>query len=150
MQTFLPYPNFYKSAKVLDRRRLGKQRVEVLQLLNSIKADKEGRKYKGWKNHPARKMWYNPPHYDYTNALVAYGLDVCIAWKERGYKDTCFEKIAAHYNKLLNLEYPFWFGNKKFHKSHRSMLIQKEPTWYKNLWPNETDNLEYIWPNNNI
>ena len=41
MQTFLPYSNFYKSAKVLDQKRLGKQRVEVLQLLNSIKASKE-------------------------------------------------------------------------------------------------------------
>jgi len=79
MQTFLPYSNFYESAKVLDQKRLGKQRVEVLQLLNSIKASKEDRPYKGWKNHPCRKMWYTGPEYDYANALVEYGLDVCIA-----------------------------------------------------------------------
>ena len=30
MQTFLPYSNFKKSAKCLDRQRLGKQRVEAL------------------------------------------------------------------------------------------------------------------------
>ena len=36
MQTFLPYPDFHESAKVLDMKRLGKQRVEVLQLLNSF------------------------------------------------------------------------------------------------------------------
>ena len=42
MQTFLPYKNFYECAKVLDQKRLGKQRVEVLQLLNSINASKEG------------------------------------------------------------------------------------------------------------
>ena len=36
MQTFLPTSNFAESAKYLDYRRLGKQRVEVLQLLNSF------------------------------------------------------------------------------------------------------------------
>lgn len=30
MQTFLPYPDFVESASVLDRQRLGKQRVEVI------------------------------------------------------------------------------------------------------------------------
>ena len=33
MQTFLPYPDFARSARVLDRKRLGKQRVETLQVL---------------------------------------------------------------------------------------------------------------------
>lgn len=36
MQTFLPYPDFRQSAKVLDRARLGKQRVECLQLARAI------------------------------------------------------------------------------------------------------------------
>ena len=147
MQTFLPYSNFYESAKVLDQKRLGKQRVEVLQLLNSIKASKEDRPYKGWKNHPCRKMWYMGPDYDYANALVEYGLDVCIAWKERGYKDTCFDKIAAHYDSNKAIEYPEWLGREDIHQSHRSMLIQKEKSWYRDLWPTEKDNLEYIWPN---
>ena len=59
MQTFLPYQSFKESAKSLDYRRLGKQRVEVLQLLNSIKKLKNKEPVKGWKNHPARKIWYN-------------------------------------------------------------------------------------------
>ena len=33
MQTFLPFPDFQQSAAVLDRVRLGKQRVEALQIL---------------------------------------------------------------------------------------------------------------------
>ena len=147
MQTFLPYPSFVKSARCLDRLRLGKQRVECYQLLNSIKASKEDRPYKGWKNHPCRKMWYTGPEYDYANALVEYGLDVCIAWKERGYKDTCFDKIAAHYDSKKAIEYPDWLGREDIHRSHRSMLIQKEESWYRNIWPNEQDDLEYIWPN---
>ena len=36
MQTFLPDPDFARSARCLDRLRLGKQRVEVLQLLRAL------------------------------------------------------------------------------------------------------------------
>jgi len=35
MQTFLPYPDFARCAAVLDPLRLGKQRVEVLQLMRA-------------------------------------------------------------------------------------------------------------------
>ena len=41
MQTFLPYPDFVKSALVLDYRRLGKQRVEARQILDIIVNDKK-------------------------------------------------------------------------------------------------------------
>lgn len=34
--TFLPYPNFIGSAKVLDRLRLGRQRVENLQIMQAL------------------------------------------------------------------------------------------------------------------
>ena len=37
MQTFLPYPDFAESAKVLDNKRLGKQRVECLQIMKALK-----------------------------------------------------------------------------------------------------------------
>ena len=33
MQTFLPFADFAETAAVLDHRRLGKQRIEVLQIL---------------------------------------------------------------------------------------------------------------------
>jgi len=36
MQTFLPYPDFAQSLRVLDSRRLGKQRLEAMQLLRAI------------------------------------------------------------------------------------------------------------------
>ena len=52
MQTFLPYKDFTKSAKALDNKRLGKQRVEVKQILNALDG-----KSKGWTNHPATNMW---------------------------------------------------------------------------------------------
>lgn len=42
MQTFLPYEDFEQTASVLDRQRLGKQRVETLQLLKALTAGVHG------------------------------------------------------------------------------------------------------------
>ncbi len=53
MQTFLPYSSFEKTAKVLDWRRLGKQRVEGMQIINAIGNPDA----KGWRNHPISIMW---------------------------------------------------------------------------------------------
>ena len=139
MQTFLPTSNFAESAKYLDYRRLGKQRVEVLQLLNSFHKPN----YKGWKNHPAREMWRG-----YENALVMYGQAICNEWISRGYKDTCFGKITAHYNGNLNSKLPSWVGREDIHLSHKSNLIRKYPEYYKPFWPDVPDNLEYIWVKN--
>ena len=43
MNTFLPYPSIQESAQSLDRRRLGKQRIETLQLLNSFVREKRAK-----------------------------------------------------------------------------------------------------------
>ena len=84
MQTFLPYRSFIESAKCLDNKRLGKQRVAVLQILNTLTG-----KSTGWINHPATKMWRG-----YELALCEYGLEVCEQWYyERGFRDTCWTKI---------------------------------------------------------
>ena len=48
MQTFLPYSDFQQSAAVLDRVRLGKQRVEALQTLRALVIPEYG-----WQSHPA-------------------------------------------------------------------------------------------------
>ena len=44
MQTFLQYPDFEKTFKCLDYRRLGKQRVEAMQIYNIIsgRSNKKG------------------------------------------------------------------------------------------------------------
>ncbi|MFK5143433.1 MSMEG_6728 family protein, partial [Klebsiella pneumoniae] len=83
MQTFLPYSSFKASAKVLDRQRLGKQRVECLQILNVLFGVKSS-----WANHPAVLMWKG-----YEGALIEYSLTICEEWTSRGYKDTCAAKI---------------------------------------------------------
>ena len=52
MQTFLPFSDFEKSAKALDYRRLGKQRIEAYQIWKVLTGQTTA-----WKNHPAVKMW---------------------------------------------------------------------------------------------
>jgi len=135
MQTFLPYNDFTKSAKVLDRQRLGKQRVEVLQLLKALNGET-----KGWVNHPATKMWRG-----YENCLVVYGLSICTEWIERGYKDTCFAKILAYRDYNTAIVVPPWLGREDFHESHRSNLLRKDPDHYYKFGWTEPTNLEYVW-----
>ena len=59
MQTFLPYESFKQSARVLDWRRLGKQRVEGMQIINAIqgKPRQDGKPYKGWGKPRAPVRW---------------------------------------------------------------------------------------------
>jgi hypothetical protein len=133
MQTFLPYPNLKKSLKVLDNRRLGKQRVEAFQILNILlnRTDK-----KGWRNHPAVKMWKG-----YENALKLYFNKSVKLWISRGFKNTMkFEEING---KII---LPKWFGNKKFHDSHKSNLLRKDSEYYFEFSKDVSDDLEYIWP----
>ena len=70
MQTFLPYAGFADSAAVLDVPRLGKQRVETLQILRALQFPDYG-----WRNHPAVLMWRGR-----VPALVSYGLSCVAAW----------------------------------------------------------------------
>lgn len=140
MQTFLPYPNFRQSARVLDRLRLGKQRVECLQIVNAIV------KGSGWVHHPAVKMWFS-----YLPSLCDYGIACCDEWLERGYKDTCREKLCIERWKLVRCmdfpyPYPSWFGNYAFHRSHQSNLVRKLPSHYRPYFPAVPDNLPYVWP----
>ena len=78
MQTFLPYSDFRRTASVLDLRRLGKQRVETLQILRALTFDDYG-----WRSHPAVTMWVG-----YTPALVTYGVVVTERWCKAGFADT--------------------------------------------------------------
>lgn len=135
MQTFLPYSNMYQSALCLDNKRLGKQRVEVLQILKALK---EGG---GWSNHPATKMWKG-----YERALILYGSLICIEWKQRGFQDTCFDKLTKYLNIEESIILPSWFGNESFHASHRSNLLRKDPNYYEQFGWTEPNDLPYFWP----
>ena len=138
MQTFLPYDSFKESARVLDRQRLGKQRVEAYQILRALNGES-----KGWVNHPATNMWRG-----YEKSLVVYGTTICAEWKARGYKDAMQARIGEYFYKFPESEdgLPSWFGNDEFHLSHRSNLVRKFPEHYLQYWPGMSPDLEYVWP----
>jgi hypothetical protein len=142
MQTFLPYPDFQQSAAVLDRVRLGKQRVEALQTLRALVIPEYG-----WQSHPAIRMWMG-----YVPALTMYGLAMADEWIARGGEDTTRAKIlefapqADHAAYAAKIPMPPWLGEPDVHLSHRSRLLQKEPRFYSELFPGTPADLEYVWP----
>lgn len=135
MQTFLPHPSFRQSARELDRQRLGKQRVECLQILRALAGET-----RGWVNHPAVRMWRG-----YERVLIRYADAVCAEWLGRGYRDTCREKIQAYWDTFpMTANPPKWLGDDAVHRSHRSNLKRKDPEHYGHY--TEPSDLEYLWP----
>ena len=141
MQTFLPYPSFAESAAVLDGPRLGKQRVETLQLLRANTVPGYG-----WRHHPAAKMWAHR-----LPALVLYGLAMVDEWVARGHADTVRVQLlefAPHVDGLTqdDVELPDWVGDESFHLAHRSNLLRKDPAHYGPVFGDIPADLPYVWP----
>lgn len=145
----MPYESFAESAKVLDAKRLGKQRVETIQVLRALTVPGYG-----WRRHPAAAMWAG-----YEEAVVRYGLDICAIWVGRGHADTCALTLAADLAAGTGIdvvrsqpelraagELPPWMGEPLFHRSHRSALVRKDPEHYGPLFPGVGDDLPYVWP----
>jgi len=136
MQTFLPYPEFDKSAKSLDMRRLGKQRVECYQILRTLLGISEG-----WKNHPATRMWRG-----HEAELLDYTVTICNEWRSRGYKDTVLDKVRTMWSILpVGNTDPEWLGNDNFHRSHRANLVKKLPEHYAPQFGSLAWE-PYVWP----
>lgn len=148
MQTFLPFAGFEQSARALDLKRLGKQRVECIQVVRGLtRADY------GWRTHPAVLMWRG-----HEEALGRYALTCCEVWSERGFADTCAATIttdlASHGVERVRTQpelaeadrLPPWLGDPDFHRSHQSSLVRKDPGHYGPLFPGVPDDLDYVWP----
>jgi hypothetical protein len=149
MQTFLPVADFEESARLLDSPRLGKQRVETLQVLRALELPDYG-----WTSHPVVRMWRGR-----TPALVAYGLAMVRVWRERGFADTTHTLIAEFAPDVVGVPQeelaragmlPSWIGDEAVHLSHRSNLLAKEPDFYRPLlqplFGAEPEDLPYVWP----
>ena len=136
MQTFLPDPDFRKSAAYLDSKRLGNQCYREGKTLATG----------GWSNHPASKMWRN-----YEYALCTYALALLDEMEKRG---EWKKEVVPRWRKFfteLRATYPDngmppWLGNEDFHASHRSNLLRKDPEYYSQFGWTEPHDLEYIWP----
>ena len=139
MQTFLPYKSFIQTAKCLDNRRLGKQRVEAKTILNILTGHAKLNKYGkiSWSNHPAVKMWAG-----YENCLRFYLNIIINEWEVRGFRNT----IQKEPVNILEIICPNWLGNEDFHNSHKSKLLEKDPEFYGKYGWNVKPGLNYIWP----
>ncbi len=139
MQTFLPYANYAASASVLDTKRLGWQRSETLQIMTALMTGT------GWVSHPATLMWRR-----YEQSLLDYQFAICHEWVSRGYKDTRFAKTKDIYRKNLRwteeLGRPYWFGSERFHMSHQSNLLRKDPQHYTQFFPGIPIDMDYVYP----
>ena len=134
MQTFLPYKDFKQSFRVLDWRRLGKQRVEAYQVLN-ILLNRTDSPNGGWRNHPITRMWdgYEPALQQYFNLCVE-------EWIDRGYNNNMLMEDITE-----PIIYPHWLGNESFHSSHRANLLRKDYEYYSKFkWREDSEN-PYTW-----
>lgn len=145
MQTFLPYKHFRKAAAVLDNKRLGKQRVETKQILLALGVavgPHAPAPLSRWRNHPAVKMWRG-----HEQLLAYYGLDVCVEWRSRCFRDTLAEQFSAV---ISALDGPFvrpdWLDDERLLASHRSNLLRKDPVFYGKYGWTEPPDLPYFWP----
>jgi hypothetical protein len=139
MQTFLPFPDFDESMRVLDPKRLGNQVYrEGLTLIKG-----------GWPHHPASKMWRG---YEYALALYCIaGLNELFRrGKDYPHHRLTFEGFLSNYP---DTGMPPWLGNEAFHSCHRAILLWKNPLWYGQFgWteepkgPDEKKRFPYIWP----
>ena len=149
MQTFTPYADFEQALRTLDLKRLGKQRVEVIQIVRALTVPGYA-----WSSHPAVLMWKG-----YEEALGRYGLTACDVWTERGFGDSCAATISAdlrtagiaeirRYDELKAADaLPPWLFDETVQLSHRSSLLRKDPEHYGPLFaPDTPRDLDYVWP----
>jgi hypothetical protein len=149
MQTFLPYADFAATARVLDPRRLGKQRVEALQVLRALTVPGYG-----WRHHPVARMWTG-----YEEALTRYGLEITRQWTGLGHRDTCAASLVAELRGAKSIDTPRdqatlaragalppWLGDADFHRSHQSALLRKDHAHYGRFFPGVPHDLPYVWP----
>ena len=134
MQTFLPYASFTESARALDWRRLGKQRLEGAQIIRILSTPD----YTGaWRNHPAVLMWRG-----YEDALRLYVNTIIDEWQRRGYLNT-MPRYPLDESAIV---FPWWLGDPRLHESHRSNLLRKNAAHYSQFGWDIADDLPYFWP----
>lgn len=143
MNTFLPHPEFAEAVWVLDNKRLGKQRVECIQLLLALwyperkhytalwetlgyaTCDPSRTKPPAYLNHPCTRMWAG-----YEVALLRY-LGACLReWEQRGFENLrCDQFWGIVIEPLRGCRMPGWLGG-PIHANHRGLLLGKDPVWY--------------------
>lgn len=128
VNTFITSWDIDETARSLDYRRLGKQRVEAYQIWRANQG-----LTKGWRNHPAARAWkgYQCALAMYTNAMIR-------EWIRRGYNNNM--QFLPHCGKP---RFPPWWGDESVRLSHCASLNKKLPEYYHFDVPEFTG---YVWP----
>ena len=174
VNTFLPFSDFKKCAQVLDKKRLGKQRVEAMQLIKILEyidsctfleqksemiiVNKDKRQvifFNGdtpfsvrsdfSKGKPRFVSWINHPA---LKMWVGY----TNALKE--YTNIMIQEwIFRGYNNTMKIydlpekiEYPWFIYWDMLQLSHLASLNRKDPSFYSFNVPEEYTKYTYIWP----
>lgn len=136
MQTFLPYITFQQSVSCLDRQRLGKQRVEAMQILNILTGVNPNAR---WKNHVAVRMWDG-----YEDALKLYHNLAVEEWVRRGYNNTMKLYDIPDRKDIIK---PSWCFDSRLVISHRCNLLRKDFDYYVKHFGDKYDvDAPYWWP----
>ena len=147
VNTFLPFQDVRASAEALDRRRLGKQRVEAYQIwlvlgraeaayppyddlgdapwaAKRAWATEAARRHHahtgrrlGWATHPAVVLWIG-----HRDALAAYYNTMCDVWAERGGRNVLLKPLPAPAEPC----WPAWTADARVHNAFRWQLLRKE------------------------
>lgn len=132
MQTFLPYNDFWRAARTLDVKRLGKQRVEAVQILNAM-YDPEN----AWHEHVSVRMWRG-----YEDCLRFYVNWIIREWLRKGY-----ENNMAFFEIPDDFPIPKWLFDERLTLSHRCNLMRKNPLYYEQFkWKRIDVRAPYWWP----
>jgi len=140
MQTFLPYPDFAESARVLDQKRLGKQITETYQIMQAILLNR------GYIHHSAVDMWAG-----HEITLLRYQEAFYHEWHVmRGFNHVSMERTYDLFDTYSSMvgrwEYtPPWLGQEDLHYGMQSNLIRKDPEYYGPIFPGVPDDLPYVW-----
>ena len=140
VNTFILTNSPKECVKLLDYRRLVKQRLESKQIIDAI--EKNGKI--GWINHPITKMWKS----DVIG--LKYYFNCCVdEWVSRGYKNTMVKYELGTIIEEKDI-LPWFYFNKQIQESFKASLLRKDPKYYKDKINCEEEymNHGYIWLGN--
>jgi len=143
MQTFLPYPDYVESARVLDTRRLGKQIIEARQIGRALTVAGYG-----WQSHPAVRMWRG-----YVPSLIRYAYACATEWnRRRPHPHRAFANMLMDHSDTVWYTglAPPWLGDEAFHSAMRAALLAKDSEWYGQFGWTEEPVIDYVWPTNGL
>jgi hypothetical protein len=142
IQTFLPYTDPWFIANALDKKRLGKQRVDGKQIIDFLEGRFHGDDVESVDSildkvsHPAVRMWEG-----HGNFLKFYVNVMITIWIHRGH-----ENVIPFYEIDGPIVIPLWVHDPRLQYSHRANLVRMRPAHFKTIWPNVDPETPYWWP----